>query len=157
MSARGRIPIVHPAFDFDPGTAAVTLGAVLSAIRVTRKRLKDQHIVLLGAGSASVGVADYLREAMVADPVTVAPDTPIGEVARLLHTRHIHRVLVGFLPVSTILAYGSSAVMVLLIRWAKHGKPRGYLVAWLQHQFRPKAHSARRSDPPSTYLVEDEQ
>ena len=49
------------------GTAAVTLGAVLSAIRVTRKRLKDQHIVLLGAGSASVGVADYLREAMVAD------------------------------------------------------------------------------------------
>src|SRR5207244_799222 len=49
------------------GTAAVTLGAVLSAIRATRKRLKDQHIVLLGAGSASVGVADYLREAMVAD------------------------------------------------------------------------------------------
>jgi hypothetical protein len=70
---------------------------------------------------------------------------------------HIHRVFLGFLPVSTILAYGSSAVLVLLLRWAKHGKPRGHLVAWLQHQFRPKAHSARRSDPPSTYLVEDEQ
>jgi hypothetical protein len=69
---------------------------------------------------------------------------------------HIHRVIVGFLPASTILAYGSSAVLVLLIRWAKHGKPRGYLVAWLQHQFRPKAHSARWSDPPSPYLVEDE-
>jgi hypothetical protein len=70
---------------------------------------------------------------------------------------HIHRVFLGFLPVSTILAYGSSGVLVLLLRWAKHGKPRGYLVAWLQHQFRPKAHSARQSDPLSPYLVEDEQ
>ena len=70
---------------------------------------------------------------------------------------HIHRVLLGFLPVSTILAYGSSAVLVLLIRWAKHGKPRGYLIAWLQHQFRPKTHSARCGDPPLPYLVEDGQ
>src|SRR5919108_3789149 len=62
---------------------------------------------------------------------------------------HIHRVFLGFLPVSTILAYGSSAVLVLLLRWAKHGKPRGYLVAWLQHQFRPKAHSARQNDSPN--------
>jgi hypothetical protein len=70
---------------------------------------------------------------------------------------HIHRVFFGFLPMSTILAYGSSAVLVLLIRWAKLGKPRGYLVAWLQHQFRPKAHSARGSDPQPLYLIEDEQ
>ena len=32
------------------------------------------------------------RDAMVADPVTVSPDTPIAEVARLLQTRHIHRL-----------------------------------------------------------------
>ena len=70
---------------------------------------------------------------------------------------HIHRVFLGLLPVSTILAYGSSAVLVLLLRWAKHGKPRGYLVAWLQHQFRPKAHGARWSDPPLPYLIEDKQ
>jgi len=70
---------------------------------------------------------------------------------------HIHRVFLGFLPVSTILAYGTSAVLVLLIRWAKHGKPRGYLVAWIQHQFRPKAHSARSNDLPLSYLIEDEQ
>jgi len=70
---------------------------------------------------------------------------------------HIHRVFLSFLPVSTILAYGSSAVLVLLIRWAKHGKPRGYLVAWLQYQFRPKAHSARWSAPPLPYVIEDEQ
>ena len=70
---------------------------------------------------------------------------------------HIHRVFVGFLPVSTILAYGTSAVLVLLIRWAKHGKPRGYLVAWIQQQFRPKAHSSRWNDSQLSYLIEDEQ
>src|SRR5271154_5400050 len=35
------------------GTAAVALGAVLGAIGVTGKRLRDQHIVFLGAGSAA--------------------------------------------------------------------------------------------------------
>ena len=69
---------------------------------------------------------------------------------------HIHRVFLGFLPVSTILAYGTSAALVLLIRWAKHGKPRGYLVDWIQHEFRPKAHSARSNDQLS-YLIKDEQ
>jgi malate dehydrogenase (oxaloacetate-decarboxylating) len=46
------------------GTAAVTLGAVLSAVKVTGKSLKDQQIVMLGAGSAGIGVADGLRAAM---------------------------------------------------------------------------------------------
>src|ERR1700693_5564647 len=46
------------------GTAAVALGAVLGAVKVTGKRLKDQEIVMLGAGSAGIGVADGLRAAM---------------------------------------------------------------------------------------------
>jgi hypothetical protein len=70
---------------------------------------------------------------------------------------HVHRVFLGFLPVSTIVAYGSSAVLILLVRWTKHGKPRGYLTAWIQHQFRPKAHSARWSNPQLPYLIEDDQ
>jgi malate dehydrogenase (oxaloacetate-decarboxylating) len=49
------------------GTAAVTLGAILAAIKVSRQRLRDQQVVFLGAGSASIGVADYLREAMLAE------------------------------------------------------------------------------------------
>jgi malate dehydrogenase (oxaloacetate-decarboxylating) len=49
------------------GTAAVTLGAILGAVSVSGKRLRDQQIVFLGAGSAAVGVADYLRAAMVED------------------------------------------------------------------------------------------
>jgi malate dehydrogenase (oxaloacetate-decarboxylating) len=52
------------------GTAAVTAGAIFSAVRVSRRRLRDQHIVMLGAGSAGIGVADSLREALVADGLT---------------------------------------------------------------------------------------
>jgi len=46
------------------GTAAVALGAALGAVKVTGKSLKDQQIVMLGAGSAGIGVADGLRAAM---------------------------------------------------------------------------------------------
>jgi malate dehydrogenase (oxaloacetate-decarboxylating) len=46
------------------GTAAVALGAILSAVKVTGKTLKDQRIVIFGAGSAATGVADGLRQAM---------------------------------------------------------------------------------------------
>ena len=46
------------------GTSAVALGAILGAVKVTGKELKDQQIVMLGAGSAGIGVADGLREAM---------------------------------------------------------------------------------------------
>lgn len=52
------------------GTAAVALGAILSAIKVTEKDLKDQQIVMFGAGSAAVGVADGLREAMKEEGLT---------------------------------------------------------------------------------------
>src|SRR6185436_8865323 len=52
------------------GTAAVALGAILSAIKVTGKSLKDQQIVILGAGSAATGVADGLRAAMVEEGLT---------------------------------------------------------------------------------------
>jgi malate dehydrogenase (oxaloacetate-decarboxylating) len=49
------------------GTAAVALGVVLSAMRVSGGNLKEQKFVFLGAGSASIGVADYLRQALVAE------------------------------------------------------------------------------------------
>ena len=52
------------------GTAAVALGAILSAIKVTGKSLKDQRIVMLGAGSAATGVADGLCAAMTEEGLT---------------------------------------------------------------------------------------
>src|ERR1700720_1052284 len=54
------------------GTAAVALGAALGAVKVTGKTLKEQQIVFLGAGSAAVGVADYLRAALVQDGLSEA-------------------------------------------------------------------------------------
>ncbi|HZR05550.1 MAG TPA: NAD-dependent malic enzyme [Candidatus Udaeobacter sp.] len=52
------------------GTAAVALGAILSAIKVTGKPLTDQQIVVFGAGSAAIGVADGLRAAMKEEGLT---------------------------------------------------------------------------------------
>jgi len=46
------------------GTAGVALGAILGAVQVTGRPLKDQQVVMLGAGSAGIGVADFLRAAM---------------------------------------------------------------------------------------------
>jgi malate dehydrogenase (oxaloacetate-decarboxylating) len=49
------------------GTGAVSLGAILSALQATRVPVKDQRVTIFGAGSAGVGVADYIRAAMVAE------------------------------------------------------------------------------------------
>jgi malate dehydrogenase (oxaloacetate-decarboxylating) len=54
------------------GTAAVALGAILAAVKATGKTLGEQQVVFLGAGSASIGVADYLRDAMIADGLSSA-------------------------------------------------------------------------------------
>lgn len=52
------------------GTSAVALGAILSAVSVSGKSLKGQQIVMFGAGSAGIGVADGLREAMKGEGVS---------------------------------------------------------------------------------------
>jgi malate dehydrogenase (oxaloacetate-decarboxylating) len=57
------------------GTAAVVLGALTTAGEVSGVPLRDQRFVVLGAGSAAVGVADMIRTALVADGVSEA-DAP---------------------------------------------------------------------------------
>lgn len=47
------------------GTGAITLAAVISATRACGKPLRNQRVVIYGAGTAGVGIADQLREAMV--------------------------------------------------------------------------------------------
>ncbi|MGH3337623.1 MAG: oxaloacetate-decarboxylating malate dehydrogenase, partial [Propionibacteriaceae bacterium] len=49
------------------GTAAVVLGAALSASRAGGTPMADQRVVIHGAGTAGVGIADLLRQVMVAD------------------------------------------------------------------------------------------
>ncbi|OHV34396.1 MULTISPECIES: NAD-dependent malic enzyme [Pseudofrankia] len=49
------------------GTGAITLAALRGALRVAGTRPRDQRIVIFGAGTAGVGIADQLRDAMVRD------------------------------------------------------------------------------------------
>jgi malate dehydrogenase (oxaloacetate-decarboxylating) len=48
------------------GTGAVNLAAVLAAVRATGIKLPDHRIVIFGAGTAGVGIADQLSAALVA-------------------------------------------------------------------------------------------
>jgi malate dehydrogenase (oxaloacetate-decarboxylating) len=49
------------------GTGAITLAATLSAIKVTGVPMRQQKLVVFGAGTAGVGIADQLRDAMIRD------------------------------------------------------------------------------------------
>jgi malate dehydrogenase (oxaloacetate-decarboxylating) len=47
------------------GTAAVVLAAAFSAVRAAGQRMRDQRVVIHGAGTAGLGIADMLRDVMV--------------------------------------------------------------------------------------------
>ena len=47
------------------GTAAVVLAAVLAAVEVTGVDLDDHRLVIFGAGSAGIGVANQIRDTML--------------------------------------------------------------------------------------------
>jgi malate dehydrogenase (oxaloacetate-decarboxylating) len=46
------------------GTGAITLAAVVSAVRVVGSPLRNQRVVIVGAGTAGLGIADQIRDAM---------------------------------------------------------------------------------------------
>lgn len=67
-------PILHryrdkaPSFNDDiQGTGSVVLAGLLAAVRYLETNLSNQRIVFFGAGSASVGIADMICKAMVAE------------------------------------------------------------------------------------------
>ncbi len=49
------------------GTAAVTTGTILAAVATSGAKLADQRVVMLGAGSAGVGISCQLMQAMVSE------------------------------------------------------------------------------------------
>ncbi len=56
----------HPSFNDDiEGTGAVTLGGVISAMKIKREKLSDQKFAIYGAGAAGVGIARQLKAALL--------------------------------------------------------------------------------------------
>ncbi|KND91138.1 NAD-dependent malic enzyme, mitochondrial [Tolypocladium ophioglossoides CBS 100239] len=49
------------------GTGCVTLAAIMAALRVTGQTLGDVRMVVFGAGSAGVGIADQVRDAIATE------------------------------------------------------------------------------------------
>jgi malate dehydrogenase (oxaloacetate-decarboxylating) len=47
------------------GTAAVVLAAAFAAVRASGTRMRDQTVVIHGAGTAGIGIADVMRDVMV--------------------------------------------------------------------------------------------
>jgi malate dehydrogenase (oxaloacetate-decarboxylating) len=54
------------------GTAAVVLAAALCATRATGTAMGDQTVVIHGAGTAGIGIADALRQVMIDDGLSFA-------------------------------------------------------------------------------------
>lgn len=54
------------------GTAAAVLGSLLSATHVTGRRLSEQKVVIVGAGSAGCGIARFVSLAMQAEGLSPA-------------------------------------------------------------------------------------
>lgn len=47
------------------GTAAVTVGAILSAVKLTQSKISDHKVAVLGGGSAGCGISEQIVQAMI--------------------------------------------------------------------------------------------
>lgn len=61
---RGTAPVFN---DDVQGTGAITLAAILAGMRVSGTRPRDQRVVIFGAGTAGVGIADQIRVVIAGD------------------------------------------------------------------------------------------
>ena len=67
LSYRGRYRIFN---DDMQGTGAVVMAGLFNALKVTGTRWRDQRVVILGGGTAGVGIADQIRDQMARDGLT---------------------------------------------------------------------------------------
>jgi malate dehydrogenase (oxaloacetate-decarboxylating) len=53
------------------GTGAITVAAILAGLRVAGTRASEQRVVIFGAGTAGMGIADQIRTIMVNDGLNI--------------------------------------------------------------------------------------
>ncbi len=53
------------------GTGGITLAALVSAMRVCGTPLRNQRVVIFGAGTAGIGIADLIRDVMVTEGLSM--------------------------------------------------------------------------------------
>jgi malate dehydrogenase (oxaloacetate-decarboxylating) len=49
------------------GTGCVTLAAIMAALHASGQKLSDTRMVIFGAGTAGVGIADQIRDAIATE------------------------------------------------------------------------------------------
>jgi malate dehydrogenase (oxaloacetate-decarboxylating) len=84
------------------GTAAVTLGTILSAVAAAGGRLRDQRIATVGAGSAGCGIAEQLVAAMAQEGLPKAEAR--AQVFMIDRQGLLHDKMEGLLPFQRKLA-----------------------------------------------------
>jgi malate dehydrogenase (oxaloacetate-decarboxylating) len=57
------------------GTAAVVLAAAIAAVKAGGGRMRDQRVVIYGAGTAGMAIADMLRDVMIRDGLSQSEAT----------------------------------------------------------------------------------
>jgi malate dehydrogenase (oxaloacetate-decarboxylating) len=57
------------------GTGAIVMAGLFNALKVTSGRWRDQRVVILGGGTAGVGIADQIRDQMTRDGLDPAAAT----------------------------------------------------------------------------------
>ena len=111
------------------GTAAVVLSAILSGLKLTDATLKEQKIAILGGGSAGLGIAQMLFEAMLlegATPKEAAARFYIIDIDGLIHTHLASNDprLNGFArPYEEVSSWASEGKKITLLDVVIHAQP----------------------------------
>ena len=49
------------------GTGCITLAAIMAGLHVSKLRMKDMRLVVFGSGTAGMGIADQVRDAIASE------------------------------------------------------------------------------------------
>jgi malate dehydrogenase (oxaloacetate-decarboxylating) len=118
--------------DDQQGTGAITLAAAVSAMRICGTLLRNQRIVIFGAGTAGIGVADLIRDVMVQEGL------PLEEASRRFWLVDVHGLLTSDMgdrlhDYQAVYARPASEVK----SWGGPGLNPGLALAEVIHRVRP--------------------